>query len=147
MDQLNTFLSNLMLAFIQEMEGKPSHQIKRCYDRDTDLVNSHWTLANCMFAVMNQIFSIGPLSFYSFFVEEVGDENAFLYAQAKQEGCAIAKLNAASGIIKVLQSTANNKYLGDGECTGTLNLYGFDLLGCCYANVGNCLYTCKALCY
>uniref|UniRef100_A0A914PN54 Uncharacterized protein n=1 Tax=Panagrolaimus davidi TaxID=227884 RepID=A0A914PN54_9BILA len=131
------------------MEGKPSYQIKRCYDRDTDLVNSHWTLVSCMFAVMNRTFSIGPLSFNSFFVEEVGDEaadfthlqNTFLSAQAKQEGCAIAQLNAASGIIEILQSTANSKYLGDGECTGTLNLYGFDLLCCCYANVGNCLYT------
>uniref|UniRef100_A0A914PC80 Uncharacterized protein n=1 Tax=Panagrolaimus davidi TaxID=227884 RepID=A0A914PC80_9BILA len=58
------------------MEGKPSYQIKRCYDRDTDLVNSHWTLVNCMFAVMNRTFSIGPLSFNSFFVEEVGKEAA-----------------------------------------------------------------------
>uniref|UniRef100_A0A914PPT3 Uncharacterized protein n=1 Tax=Panagrolaimus davidi TaxID=227884 RepID=A0A914PPT3_9BILA len=60
---------------------------------------------------MNRTFSIGPLSFNSFFVEEVGDENTFLSAQAKQGGCAIAQLNAASGMIEVLQSPANNKYL------------------------------------
>uniref|UniRef100_A0AC34F710 Uncharacterized protein n=1 Tax=Panagrolaimus sp. ES5 TaxID=591445 RepID=A0AC34F710_9BILA len=94
-EQLNVFLSQLMLAYIQEMEGKPSHRLMRCYDRDTDLVNSHWTLYNCMLAVMNRTFSVGPLSFNSFFVDQMDDEsadfshlnNTFLSSQARQEGC------------------------------------------------------------
>uniref|UniRef100_A0AC34GLW3 Uncharacterized protein n=1 Tax=Panagrolaimus sp. ES5 TaxID=591445 RepID=A0AC34GLW3_9BILA len=37
--------------------------------------------------------------------------------------------------------TPSSNFLEDGECTGTLNLYGFDLLCCCYINPLNCLYT------
>uniref|UniRef100_A0A914P872 Uncharacterized protein n=1 Tax=Panagrolaimus davidi TaxID=227884 RepID=A0A914P872_9BILA len=118
------------------MEGKPSHYLKRCYDRDTDLSNSHWSLYNCMFAVMNRTFSVGPLSFNAFFVEQ----NTFLLAQSRQEGCAIAQADA-NGVIQILTNVPGSNYLADGECTGTLNLYGFDLLCCCYTNVFNCLYT------
>uniref|UniRef100_A0A914Z4L2 Uncharacterized protein n=1 Tax=Panagrolaimus superbus TaxID=310955 RepID=A0A914Z4L2_9BILA len=146
-DQLNVYLSQLMLSYIQEMEGKPSHRLMRCYDRDTDLVNSHWTLYNCMFAVMNRTFSVGPLSFNSFFVDQMDEsvdfshlKNTFLSAQASQEGCAIADVDA-TGRIQILNSITPNNFLDDGECTGTLNLYGFDLLCCCYLNALNCLYT------
>ena len=58
---------------MKEIEGKP--QNLRCYDRDTDLANSHLSLHTCMFAVMNRTFSIGPLSFNSFFVNHIDDEN------------------------------------------------------------------------
>uniref|UniRef100_A0AC35EW63 Uncharacterized protein n=1 Tax=Panagrolaimus sp. PS1159 TaxID=55785 RepID=A0AC35EW63_9BILA len=146
-DQLYTFISSLTLAYIHEMEGKPSHYLKRCYDRDTDLSNSHWSLYNCMFAVMNRTFSVGPLSFNSFFVEQVDEssdfshlENTFLLAQSRQEGCAIAQADT-NGVIQILTDVPGSNYLAEGECTGTLNLYGFDLLCCCYTNVFNCLYT------